>query len=142
MVVREGHLWLVLARTATVSLEFAKFRSDPVYIKVSSSIFLLLLPLILPTQVYVMWLHLVFNSVLPFSLLLYLNYAIYKRLVGVLHQPPPPPPPPPPSPPPPSPLRPSPPPPRWGRGTCGGLLRASSAGGRWRGGLRSCGWFS
>jgi len=65
VVVREGHLWLVLARTATVSLEFAKFRSDPVYIKV-----------------YVMWLHLVFNSVLPFSLLLYLNYAIYKRLVG------------------------------------------------------------
>ena len=30
-----------------------------------------------------MWLHLLFNSVLPFTALLYLNAAIYKRLVSV-----------------------------------------------------------
>ena len=35
-------------------------------------------------QVYVMWLHLLFNSVLPFTALLYLNAAIYKRLVSVI----------------------------------------------------------
>ena len=30
-----------------------------------------------------MWLHLLFNTVLPFTALLYLNAAIYKRLVSV-----------------------------------------------------------
>ena len=34
-------------------------------------------------KVYVMWLHLLFNTVLPFTALLYLNAAIYKRLVSV-----------------------------------------------------------
>ena len=30
-----------------------------------------------------MWLHLLFNSVLPLTALLFLNAAIYKRLVSV-----------------------------------------------------------
>lgn len=30
-----------------------------------------------------MWLHILFNSVLPFTALLFLNAAIYKRLVSV-----------------------------------------------------------
>jgi len=68
VVLREGCAWMVLGRVDEVSIQFAEFRSNPLYVKV-----------------YVMWLHLLFNTVLPFTALLYLNAAIYKRLVSVRH---------------------------------------------------------
>jgi len=45
-------------------LEFAEFRSNETYIKV-----------------YVMWLHLLFSIIIPFSVLLPMNSAIYRKLV-------------------------------------------------------------
>lgn len=44
-------------------IAFASFRENPLYIKV-----------------YVMWLNLLFNTILPLTLLLFLNTAIYRRL--------------------------------------------------------------
>ena len=34
-------------------------------------------------QVYVMWLHLLFNTILPFIVLVTMNTAIYRKLVSV-----------------------------------------------------------
>ena len=61
-------------------LEFAEFRSDETYITVrlgaQCSVQLLV-------QVYVMWLHLLFNTILPFIVLVTMNTAIYRKLVSV-----------------------------------------------------------
>ena len=63
-------------------LEFAEFRSDETYITVrlgpgaQHSVQLLV-------QVYVMWLHLLFNTILPFIVLVTMNTAIYRKLVSV-----------------------------------------------------------
>lgn len=47
-------------------IQFASFRDDPVFI-----------------QVYVMWMHLVFNTVLPMVVLLVFNTKIYRKLATV-----------------------------------------------------------
>ena len=81
MILKSGVPWQVLGRTEDVVLQFAEFRSNPVYIKVR---FVPPHRVCWPSvQVYVMWLSLLFNSVIPFITLLYLNAAIYNRLVSV-----------------------------------------------------------
>jgi len=54
---------LYLVEDPYPDIDFAEFRNNKVYIKV-----------------YVMWLHVIFNLILPFVLLVYLNTAIYRKL--------------------------------------------------------------
>jgi len=54
---------LFLLETPYLDIDFAPFRDNGLYIKI-----------------YVMWLHLIFNLLIPLSLMGYLNHAIYKKL--------------------------------------------------------------
>jgi len=64
LLVRDSVPFQVIGFSSVPAIQFADFRSNGTYI-----------------TVYVMWLHLLFNTIIPFTILLALNTAIYKRLV-------------------------------------------------------------
>ena len=66
MMMRDNTPFQVVGYSTVPRLEFAEFRSDPTYI-----------------TVYVMWLHLLFNTIIPFVVLVVMNTAIYRKLVSV-----------------------------------------------------------
>ncbi|XP_023320601.1 FMRFamide receptor isoform X2 [Eurytemora carolleeae] len=65
----ENETLLVTGERLQPDIELASFRDNEIYIKV-----------------YVMWLHFIFNSILPLSILLTLNTAIYRKLSTCVEQ--------------------------------------------------------
>merc|ERR1739838_69375 len=66
VLVRDSVPFQVTGFASLPAIQFADFRSNGTYI-----------------TVYVMWLHLLFNTIIPFTILLTLNTSIYKRLVSL-----------------------------------------------------------
>ena len=66
LLVKDRRPFQVTGYTLLPTIQFAEFRSDSTYI-----------------TIYVMWLHLIFNSIIPFIILLSMNTAIYWKLVTV-----------------------------------------------------------
>ena len=66
LLVKDRRPFQVTGYTVLPTIQFAEFRSDDTYI-----------------TIYVMWLHLLFNSIIPFIILLSMNTAIYWKLVTV-----------------------------------------------------------
>jgi len=66
LLVKDSVPFQVIGFASVPAIQFADFRSNGTYI-----------------TIYVMWLHLIFNTIIPFIILLALNIAIYKRLVSL-----------------------------------------------------------
>ena len=85
LMIKDRRPFKVTGYLTVPTIEFADFRSNETYITVILTLFPTSIrktdcPLL---QVYVLWLHLLFNTIIPFIILLSMNTAIYRKLVSV-----------------------------------------------------------
>ena len=74
-----GH-WVGEVAQPRVRLVWAAWRNDQMFITVSACTYIYRLYNISAAQVYVLWLHLIFVTLIPFSVLLWLNKTIHRKL--------------------------------------------------------------